>query len=101
MSPTTDIEVKERKKINVKPPGMYQVIYLNDDVTTFDFVVETLISIFNYNQTIAEDMTHKINNEGSSVVAVLPFEIAEQKGIEVTLLARHAKFPLQVKLQAE
>jgi ATP-dependent Clp protease adapter protein ClpS len=35
------------------------------------------------------------------VVAVLPYEIAEQKGIEVTLDARNEGFPLQVKIESE
>jgi ATP-dependent Clp protease adapter protein ClpS len=35
------------------------------------------------------------------VVAVLPFEIAEQKGIEVTVQARSQNYPLQIKLEPE
>jgi ATP-dependent Clp protease adapter protein ClpS len=34
-------------------------------------------------------------------VAVLPYEIAEQKGIEVTVQARSNNYPLQVKLEPE
>jgi ATP-dependent Clp protease adapter protein ClpS len=43
----------------------------------------------------------KIHHEGSSIVATLPFEMAEQKGVEVTLLARGNGFPLVVKLEPE
>jgi ATP-dependent Clp protease adapter protein ClpS len=32
---------------------------------------------------------------------VLPYEIAEQKGIEVTMSARSQNFPLQIKLEAD
>jgi ATP-dependent Clp protease adapter protein ClpS len=32
---------------------------------------------------------------------VLPYEMAEQKGIEVTMLARQHGFPLVVKLEIE
>ena len=42
-----------------------------------------------------------IHEIGSAVVAVLPYEIAEQKGIEVTVLARNNNYPLQVKLEPE
>ena len=31
----------------------------------------------------------------------MPYEIAEQKGIEVTVSARSAGFPLQVKIEPE
>jgi ATP-dependent Clp protease adapter protein ClpS len=41
-----------------------------------------------------------IHHNGSAVVAVLPYEIAEQKGTEVTLEARQQGYPLQVKLEA-
>jgi ATP-dependent Clp protease adapter protein ClpS len=34
-------------------------------------------------------------------VAVLPYELAEQKGIEVTLSARAQQYPLQIKLEPE
>jgi ATP-dependent Clp protease adapter protein ClpS len=34
-------------------------------------------------------------------VAVLPYELAEQKGIEVTMLARNNGFPLQVKIEQD
>jgi hypothetical protein len=32
---------------------------------------------------------------------VLPYEIAEQKGVEVTMLARAQSYPLQIKLEPE
>jgi ATP-dependent Clp protease adapter protein ClpS len=35
------------------------------------------------------------------VVAVLPYELAEQKGIEVTVQARNNNYPLQIKLEPE
>ena len=34
-------------------------------------------------------------------VAVLPYEVAEQKGIEVTMSARSSGYPLMVKIEAE
>jgi len=32
---------------------------------------------------------------------VLPYEIAEQKGVEVTMLARAQNYPLQVRVEPE
>ena len=66
-----------------------------------NFVVNSLIGYFNYNEDTATSLTHNIHNEGSAVVAVLPYEIAEQKGIEVTLDARSQGFPLQIKVEAD
>ena len=42
-----------------------------------------------------------IHSNGSAVASVLPFEIAEQKGIDVTIEARQAGFPLQIKIEPD
>jgi len=97
----TDIVVKPRIQIktNIQPPSLFNVIYLNDNVTTMEFVVESLKTIFHHSEQTAHEITLKIHQEGSSVVSTLPYEIAEQKGVEATLLARNNGFPLNVKLE--
>ena len=42
-----------------------------------------------------------ISNGSTATVAVLPFEIAEQKGGEVTLSARSQNFTLQVRIEPD
>lgn len=80
---------------------MFKVIYLNDNQTTMEFVIETLVEFFNYNTDTALQITQDIHAAGSAVVAVLPYEVAEQKGIEVTVHARTNNYPLQIKLEPE
>jgi len=46
-----------------------------------------------------EVLTKKVHDDESAVVATLPYDLAEQKGIEVTILARQHGFPLQVKVE--
>jgi ATP-dependent Clp protease adaptor protein ClpS len=92
-----------KTKINqsVNEPPMFKIIYLNDNQTTMEFVVETLISFFDYTEKTAIQITDDIHDAGSAVVAVLPYELAEQKGIEVTVHARSNNYPLQIKLEPE
>jgi ATP-dependent Clp protease adaptor protein ClpS len=59
------------------------------------------VGSFDYTQQTALQITQDIHESGSAVVAVLPYEIAEQKGIEVTVQARSNNYPLQVKLEPE
>lgn len=92
---------KIKPNFDLLEPPLFKIIYINDEVTTVDFVVNTLIDYFNYNANTATEITYDIHEKGSAVVAVLPYEIAEQKGIEVTLEARAQGFPLQVKVEAE
>ncbi len=96
-----DIKTKIKPNLNLAEPPLYKIIYINDEVTTMNFVVNSLISYFDYNEETATTLTQNIHNDGSAVVAVLPYEIAEQKGIEVTLDARSQGFPLQIKVEAE
>ena len=57
--------------------------------------------MFRHTDETAKDITLKVHNEGSAVVGVYSFEIAEQKGVEATNLARQAGFPLQIKIDPE
>ena len=98
---TTDTETRIKIQEDLKEPCMFKIIYLNDNSTSMDFVIETLIDIFDYNPVTAEKITIDIHKEGSAVVAVLPYELAEQKGIEVTVSARANGYPLQVKLEED
>ena len=97
----SDAVTKIKAVEGIKEPPMFKIIYLNDNQTSMEFVIETLIDFFNYTTQTAVKITEDIHSEGSAVVAVLPYEIAEQKGIEVTLCARSNNFPLQIKLEPE
>jgi ATP-dependent Clp protease adaptor protein ClpS len=97
----SDSQTRTRINEKIKEPPLYRVIYINDNQTHMDFVVASLMEFFNYSQELATQITLDIHQDGSACVAVLPFEIAEQKGIEVTLSARQNNFPLQVKLEPE
>lgn len=97
----TDTGVAEIVKTDtrLKEPSLFNVIYFNDEVTSMQFVVDTLIRHFEYSDEMAFDKMNEIHEKGSGVVATLPYEMAEQKGIEVTLEARNLGFPLEVKVQ--
>jgi ATP-dependent Clp protease adaptor protein ClpS len=92
---------KTQTNLGLPEPPMFKIIYLNDNATPMEFVIETLVDSFNYNAETAEKITQDIHEVGSAVVAVLPYEIAEQKGIEVTMLARAQNYPLQVRVEPE
>lgn len=87
--------------MDLKEPPMFKVIYMNDNTTSMDFVVSSLIEHFQYTPPTAEKITVDIHEAGSAVVAVLPYEIAEQKGIEITYAARAQSYPLQIKLEPD
>lgn len=97
----TDVKTKIKPDLKISEPSLFKVLYINDDVTTMEFVVNSLMSYFDYSEDTAMKITEDIHDKGSAVVAVLPYEIAEQKGIEVTLEARSNGYPLQIKIESD
>ena len=102
---TADVETRTKVKItprnDLTPPPKFRVIFLNDNVTTVDFVIAVLQEVFDHGFESAKELTVQIHEQGSASVAVLPFEIAESKAVETTLLARTNQFPLAVKVEPE
>jgi len=97
----SDTKVKIKPNTSLKEPSLFKIIYVNDDVTSIEFVINSLVDYFKYNEDTAETITHSIHESGSAVVAILPYELAEQKGIEVTLDARSQGYPLQIRVEAD
>jgi ATP-dependent Clp protease adaptor protein ClpS len=92
---------KTQTEFELAEPSLYKIIYINDSQTSMQFVVDSLIEYFGYAEIQAEKVTEDIHADGSAIVAVLPYEIAEQKGIEVTVDARSNGYPLQIKLEED
>ena len=97
----SDTRTRIKPAEDLKEPPMYRVVYLNDNQTTYEFVVESLMQYFDYTVETAQTITADIHEAGSACVAVLPYEIAEQKGVEVTMLARAQSYPLQIRVEPE
>ena len=97
----TDIQTLTKEKIKLDEPGLYDVIFLNDNITTQEFVIRVLKQIFNETQEQADTIMKKIHNDGQGIVGSYVHEVAEQKGIETTLLARQEGMPLQIKVKKQ
>ena len=98
---TTGIQTLTKEKVKLQEPGLWDVVFLNDSITTMEFVVRVLKQIFGKTQEQAENITKRIHEDGQGVVGSYVHEVAEQKGIETTLLARLDNFPLQVKVKKQ
>ena len=96
---TTDVDIDEKIKLDIKEPSNYNVIMLNDDSTPIEWVMGILKEIFRHSTSDAEALTMKIHNEGSAIAGTYKYEIAEQKGIESVNASRNNGFPLQLKVE--
>jgi len=95
-SDKVDDTVKEKDRVAY--PSMYDVIFLNDDYTPMDFVIHILMSLFGHDELTAQNVTHRIHDNGQGVAGSYFLEIAEQKASEATLMSRQNEFPLQIKV---
>jgi ATP-dependent Clp protease adaptor protein ClpS len=66
-----------------------------------ELVIDLLTGIFKHNESTAKDITLEIHETGSGIAGVYPFEIAEQKGIEATGVARSNGSPLRIQVEEE
>lgn len=104
---TTEVVIEKETKVskksadNLQEPGKFKVIVCNDDVTPIEFVVSMLMSVFKHDQKSALELTLQIHNSGSAVAGIYSFEIAEQKAVDGTNLARANGFPLIIKVEPE
>jgi ATP-dependent Clp protease adaptor protein ClpS len=101
MASDTIVENKDKTTDKLKEPSKYKVIVCNDDVTPIEFVVTMLISVFKHNEKTALELTLSIHNKGSAVAGVYSYEVAEQKGIDATNLARSSGYPLIIKVEQD
>ena len=62
-----DIGIKTltKEKIKLDEPGLYDVIFLNDNITTQEFVVRVLKQIFNKTQEQADAIMKKIEQSST------------------------------------
>lgn len=97
----TDVILDEKIKITVSEPKKYKIVFLNDDKTPMDFVVGLLTGLFKHSDEVARAITLKIHEEGSGVVGIYSYEIAEQKALEATGISRENGFPLKIKVEED
>jgi ATP-dependent Clp protease adaptor protein ClpS len=101
MTIDTIIEKKTTTSRKIKEPSKYKVIVCNDDVTPMEFVVAMLVAVFNHEERQAISLTLAIHNKGSAVAGIYSYEIAEQKVIDATNMAKLNGYPLVLKAEAE
>jgi ATP-dependent Clp protease adaptor protein ClpS len=90
---------KQTNKQAVKPPAMWNVIMLNDDFTTFEFVMLVLMGVFNKGQEEAFVLTKSIHESGKAVIGQYPKDIAETKREMAMMIAQQEEHPLQIVIE--
>ena len=81
--PGTTLDTDIENTTKGEQSKLYNVIILNDDEHTFDYVIEMLQAIFNMSYPTALAHTMEADSTGSSIVLTTHLEEAEQKRDQV------------------
>ena len=86
-----------KQKLN--KPKQFEVILLNDDYTTMEFVVEVLRRFFNKEFLAAEAIMLKIHIDGEAVCGIYSYDVAQTKVTQVIDYSRKNDQPLMCVLR--
>lgn len=95
----SDIELSEQVREKTDEPPKFRVILLNDDYSTFDFVVQVLVTIFKRTIEEAVQITTDVHNKGTGVCGVYTKQIAETKVDMVHQASHSAGYPLKCTME--
>jgi ATP-dependent Clp protease adaptor protein ClpS len=83
-------------KTCIKQPSFFQVVLFNDDLTTQEFVVMLLITVFAKNEVDAHTTMLQIHEKGRGVAGVYPLDIALYRVQQAKAMVNAAQFPLKI-----
>ena len=86
-------------KSKLKMPNKFDVILLNDDYTSMEFVVEVLKRFFYKKFSAAEAIMLKIHIDGEAVCGTYSFDVAQTKVSQVIEYSRKNDQPLMSVLR--
>jgi ATP-dependent Clp protease adaptor protein ClpS len=79
----------------------YRVIIHNDDVTTFEFVINILVVVFKLSFFRATRIAFKTHHTGNAYVCTLPLAEAKRRVYKAQFAARQQGFPLTFSIEPE
>jgi len=95
----TDGAVQERVEVKQQEPAVYNVILLNDDYTTMEFVMQILETLFLKSPAEAYRIMMQVHRNGRGLAGVYTYEVAETKAAQVASSASEAGFPLRATIE--
>ena len=96
---STQGAAKERTENRVKEPKQYNVIMLNDDFTTMEFVVDVLVTIFHKDEVTAQAIMMNVHKNGQAVVGKYPYDMAATRVKKALTRAKEEGFPFRMVIE--
>ena len=95
-----EIEKDTEGEIKIDYLPLYKVIMWDDNVTTMEFVVRILMSIFGKDIQTSEQLMLEVHYNGQAVADTMPLERAEFKVEQVHKAAILEEFPFKCTIES-
>jgi len=90
---------KTKQDVYLKKPSMYAVVIHNDEITTMDFVVQLLTTVFQMPPPRAAALMMAVHENGQGIAGVYVFDIAATKKSQAGQMAMQAGYPLKLTMK--
>ena len=86
---------------DLREPKRYLVFVINDDMTTFEFVVSVMMDVFGKSEEDAWMIADRTHHHGKALVGTYTYDMAHTKVSKAVSLARENGFPLNFTIVPE
>jgi ATP-dependent Clp protease adaptor protein ClpS len=96
-----DVILEDEEDLEIEEPGMYKVLFHNDDYTSMEFVVFVLEAIFHKSKQESTSIMLEVHTKGIGVVGIYTYEVASTNIYLVEKLAEENEFPFKATMERE
>lgn len=86
---------------NIKKPKMYNVVLMNSNHITFDFLISVITEVFKLNINESYDKSIEVINKGSVKIGPFIKDIAHKKHVEICQISQSHNYSLNSYLEKE
>ncbi len=101
--PQQELKKQSGTRLRERPqePRKYRVSVLNDDFTTFEFVIMVMMKVFLKTEQEATAIAETTHIHQKATVGRYSYDIARSKVAKATAMARAENFPLSFEIEPE
>lgn len=101
--PQQEMQKQRQTRLKERPqePRKFKVSVLNDDFTTFEFVIMVMMKVFLKTEQQAIEIAETTHIHQKAAVGTYTLDIARSKVAKATAMARAENYPLSFEIEPE
>lgn len=94
-----DVDVLDREDIDLEEPKDFNLVGLNDDYTTVDFVIAVLKETCHRSSEDAARITQDIHKNGKGIMFTGCYDVVLTKSLQIKSMAKEYSFPFKTTVE--